>query len=111
MLRYPARAGLDRVIAAYGLIDAVHQSYLDAFSEVELIALPTSPQPSFPHGTEVPVNQADCTGLANFARAPAVSLPVPTDDLPAGVQLMAAPGDDRRLISIAAEADRIIVRP
>jgi aspartyl-tRNA(Asn)/glutamyl-tRNA(Gln) amidotransferase subunit A len=110
MLRYPARAGLDRVIGAYALIDAVRQSYLDAFAEVDLIALPTTPQPSFPHGIEVPVNQADCTGLANFARAPAVSLPVPTDDLPVGMQLTAAPGDDRRLMSIATAVDRIIVR-
>jgi aspartyl-tRNA(Asn)/glutamyl-tRNA(Gln) amidotransferase subunit A len=110
MLRYPARAGLDRVIRAYALIDAVRQSYLDAFGEIDLIAVPTTPQPSFPHGIEVPVNQADCSGLANFARAPAVSLPVPTDDLPVGMQLMAAPGDDRRLMSIAVAADRVIAR-
>jgi len=110
MLRYPAQAGLDRVIGAYALIDAVRQSYLDAFAEVDLIALPTTPQPSFPHGVEVPVNQADCTGLANFARAPAVSLPVATDDLPVGVQLMAAPGDDCRLMAIAAAVDRLIER-
>jgi aspartyl-tRNA(Asn)/glutamyl-tRNA(Gln) amidotransferase subunit A len=111
MLRFPQGAGLDRVIDAYALIDAVRQSYLDAFSELEFLALPTTPQPSFPHGVEVPVNQADCTALANFARAPAISLPVRGDDLPVGMQLMAAPGDDCRLLSIAAQVDRIIARP
>jgi aspartyl-tRNA(Asn)/glutamyl-tRNA(Gln) amidotransferase subunit A len=110
MLRYPERAGLGRVVAAYEIINAVRVSCLDAFTEVDVIALPTAPQQSFPHGIAPPVNQADCTALANFARAPAVSLPVPADGLPIGMQVIAAPGDDLRLLAIAKTVDRLIER-
>jgi aspartyl-tRNA(Asn)/glutamyl-tRNA(Gln) amidotransferase subunit A len=106
MLKYPAQAGLSRVIAAYALIESVRVACVSAFAEIDLLALPTTPQMSFPHGAEVPVNQADCTALANFARAPAITLPFASDPLPIGMQLMAAPGDDLRLLAIAAVFQR-----
>lgn len=106
MLRYPAQAGLSRVIAAYALVEGVRAACVRAFAEIDLLALPTTPQMSFPHGTEVPVSQADCTALANFARAPAITLPFATDPLPIGMQLLAAPGDDLRLLAIAAAFQR-----
>jgi Asp-tRNA(Asn)/Glu-tRNA(Gln) amidotransferase A subunit family amidase len=62
---------------------------------------------SFPHGAEIPVNQADCTALANFARAPAITLPFATHPLPIGMQLLAAPGEDLRLLAIAAVLQRL----
>lgn len=108
MLRYPAQAGLSRVIAAYEMIGALRIACLEAFAEADVFALPTTPQTSFLHDAEIPVNQADCTALANFARAPAITLPFPGDPLPIGMQLMAAPGDDLRLLAIAAAVDRFI---
>ena len=108
MLRYPAQAGLARVISAYELLDSLRRSCLNVFTEADLIALPTAPQTSFPHGIDAPVNQADCTALANFVRAPAITLPFPGQELPIGMQLMAAPGDDLWLLAVAAAVDRII---
>jgi aspartyl-tRNA(Asn)/glutamyl-tRNA(Gln) amidotransferase subunit A len=101
MLRFPARAGLRRVVVAYETVETLRNACWRAFGEVDVLALPTAPQTSFPHTAEVPVNQADCTALANFARAPAVSLPFATDPLPIGMQLVAAPGDDLRLLAFA----------
>src|SRR5205823_6348079 len=60
MLRYPDRSGLAGVVAAYEIINAVRMSCLDAFGEVDVIALPTTPQQSFPHGIAPPVDQAEC---------------------------------------------------
>lgn len=102
MLRYPAQVGISRVVAAYALVEGVRVACVRAFAEVDVLALPTTPQMSFPHDAEVPVNQADCTALANFARAPAITLPFATDPLPIGMQLLAPPGDDLRLLAIAA---------
>ena len=102
MLRYPEKAGIARLTTAYRHIEAVRTACMDAFCQADLLALPTTPQTSFPHASKAPDNQADCTALANVARSPAISLPFVTDPLPIGVQLMAAPGDDLRLLALAA---------
>jgi aspartyl-tRNA(Asn)/glutamyl-tRNA(Gln) amidotransferase subunit A len=109
MLRFPEKAGLMRLVTAYETIERVRLDCMRAFAEVDVLALPTAPQTSFPHEAPIPTDQADLTALANFARSPAVSLPFPTEGgLPAGMQLMAAPGDDRRLLALAAALDRAL---
>ncbi len=108
MLRYPAQAGVSRIIAAYALVEGVRSACMRAFAEVDVMALPTAPQMSFPHDAGAPKNQADCTALANFARAPAITRPFASDPLPIGMQLMAAPGDDLRLLAIGTAVDRVL---
>ncbi len=108
MLRYGQQAGVSRVIAAYRTIEAVRAACFRVFAAVDVLVLPTTPQPSFPHDDAAPANQADCTALANFARGPALSLPVAAGPLPVGVQLMAPPGDDLRLLALAPLVDRMI---
>lgn len=105
MLRYPAVAGLAKVIAAYEVIEAVRADCRHAFADVDLLVLPTTPQASFRHTSEPPVNQADCTALANFARAPALAFPLATGGLPASAQFLATPEQDRRLLALAAAID------
>jgi aspartyl-tRNA(Asn)/glutamyl-tRNA(Gln) amidotransferase subunit A len=107
MLRYPLKAGVLRLVAAYETIEAVRLDCARAFAEIDLLALPTAPQTSFSHDSATPTNQADLTALACFARAPAVSVPVMTEGaLPAGAQLVAAPGDDGRLLALAGALTR-----
>lgn len=109
MLRYPEKAGVMRLVAAYETIETIRLDCLRAFADIDVLVLPTTPQTSFPHDSETPLNQADCTALANFVRGPAVSLPMPTEGaLPAGMQLMAPPDDDRRLLRIAVAVDRAL---
>jgi len=107
-LRYPARAGIQRIVAAYAVVEGVHRACMKVFREVDMLALPTAPQTSFAHESRAPDNQADCTALANFARAPAISLPMAGESLPSGVQLVGAPGCDRSLLEIATAAGRIL---
>jgi len=109
MLRYPERAGAGRLAAAYAQIEAVRLACLDALTRCNALLLSTAPHTSFPHDGDTPASQADCTALANFARAPSVSLPMATDDLPAGLQLLAAPGEDWHLLGVAAAVDRALI--
>ena len=69
---------------------------------------PTTPQTSFPHDGPTPSDQADCTALANIARAPAFSLPFGADPLPIGMQLMAAPGKDEFLLNVAVALEQAL---
>lgn len=99
MLRYPLRAGQERVAAARALIERLRATTLPLYQQIDLLLLPTTPHRSFAHGAPVPVDQADLTALANFLGAPAIAIPVPcAEGLPASVQLIAAPGDDHRLL-------------
>ncbi len=107
MLRYPGIAGLAKVIASYEAIEAIRVACRRVFTEVDLLALPTTPQASFQHTAHPPVNQADCTALANFARAPALAFPLATDHLPVSAQLIAAPEQDGLLLALAPEIDRL----
>lgn len=105
MLRHPARAGHERLTAAYAGLEAVRDALRRAFHDVDLIALPTTPQTSFPHGGAVPGNQADMTALANVIGAPAVSLPVALSPLPIGMQVLAPPGADAALLQLLPALD------
>jgi len=67
----------------------------------QIVATPTTPQVAFPHGASIPVNQADFTVPANAAGLPAVSVPLPTDDLPAGLQFIGPHFAEATLIRLA----------
>lgn len=107
MLRYPARVGDAKLHAARATIAAVRTQALRALDDVDLLVMPTTPQRAFAHTQMPPIDQADCTALANFAGAPAFAFPVGALGLPASVQLLAAPGDDARLLALADAIDRL----
>jgi Asp-tRNA(Asn)/Glu-tRNA(Gln) amidotransferase A subunit family amidase len=100
MLRYAERAGAARLARAYETIERARLACLAAFRDVDLLALPTAAETSFPHETPAPTGQADLTALANFARVPALALPFGGGGLPASMQLLAPTGQDRRLLAL-----------
>jgi aspartyl-tRNA(Asn)/glutamyl-tRNA(Gln) amidotransferase subunit A len=100
MLRYAEHAGVARLAAAYEAIEGVRLACLAAFREVDVLALPTAAETSFPHTAPAPIGQADLTALANFARGPALALPFGGGGLPASMQLLAPPGEDRQLLAL-----------
>ena len=99
MLRYPERAGADKLAQAQATLDAVRADAARVFAHVDLLLMPTTPQTAFHHDAPVPVNQADFTALANVWGAPALAFPLRTGDLPASAQLLAAPGQDSALLT------------
>ncbi len=71
------------------------------------ILLPTAPQVAFSHDDKAPANQADFTCLANIAGLPAISIPAgwSSDDLPVGMQLIGAAGNELGLFALARKLD------
>jgi aspartyl-tRNA(Asn)/glutamyl-tRNA(Gln) amidotransferase subunit A len=110
MLRYAERAGHDKVDAARQVLHDLRSHATSAFNSVDLIALPTAPQASFAHDTPVPINQADLTALANFYACGAWAIPIVASHRVVSVQLMAAPGRDRWLLSFAPALDSLAPR-
>ena len=83
---------------------------LELFNEFKFIISPATPQTAFPFNQNVPVDQADFTAVANFAGCPAISIPMSVSEHnpPVGLQIMAAPGKDAELLSVAAALQKLI---
>lgn len=111
MLEFGRTASSERLQAARECIEQSATDLLGAFTEIDLLILPTTPQTPFKVTESVPSSQADFTALANFAGCPAISLPcpVPSGQSPVGLQLISAPGSDRRLLELAGTVERCLL--
>ena len=86
----------------------IRQGFEAAFQQCDVIAMPTTPTPAFRLGEKLddPLQMylSDIyTISANLAGVPAVSLPCgyTSSHLPIGLQLLAAPFDEARLLQVA----------
>ena len=110
MLDYGAKSSAVRYFKAIQKGEELKNEFLKVLSEVKFIISPTTPQTPFLFSNDVPFNQADFTALANFSGCPAVSIPIKHSigAKPMGLQLMAEPGRDVELLSIALILEEII---
>lgn len=104
LLTFGAQLPSSRLVEALDRIRRAKTACRAALRDCDMLLMPTAPQRAFAHAGPVPENQADLTSLANLAGCPALSLPVVIagDELPAAVQLIGAPWQDRRLLAIGA---------
>ena len=92
----------------------VQREFERAFSEVDVLAAPTSPSVAFRFGERVEdltaMYYADFTTIpANLSGVPALSLPSGlADGLPVGLQLMAPAREDARLYTVGAAIERAL---
>ncbi len=101
LLDYGASADREKLGEAEQRIDDARKGFDELFDTIDLLVTPTAPQSAFSFDDEVPSNQADFTALANMASAPAISLPIPSADLPVGLQLIGRRGNDALVLSVA----------
>jgi aspartyl-tRNA(Asn)/glutamyl-tRNA(Gln) amidotransferase subunit A len=79
----------------------------EAFADVDVIVLPTldSPVPTVAEAATNPEQgvSAEITAFANYYGLPAVSVPCGFDshDMPIGLQVVGAPGDERAVLKVA----------
>ena len=105
MLHYGARLGPEKRQASQAAIDGLRAQAGAVFADIDVLLLPTTPHTAFAHTNAAPASQADWACLANMLGAPALSFPCPTEGLPVSCQLLAAPGQDERLLSLACALD------
>lgn len=103
MLEYGRDASAGRLARAERLIQTAGFALRRALRDLDVVVAFTAPRPAFPFGEQAPDHLADATALANFAGCPAISVPGGLSDegLPIGLQLMAAPLRERRLLDVA----------
>ena len=105
MLHYGDRLVPEKRQASQSAIDGLRAQVGALFAGIDVLLLPTTPHTSFAHTEVAPASQADWACLANTLGAPALSFPCPTDGLPVSCQLLAAPGQEERLLSLACALD------
>jgi aspartyl-tRNA(Asn)/glutamyl-tRNA(Gln) amidotransferase subunit A len=104
MLDFAAGKSAADYARADRVLDAATLKMRRLFAQVDVLALPTTPQGAFALDGPAPVSCADLTSFASLAGCPAVSLPMGNlpDGLPIGLQLVGARGSDLRLLELAA---------
>ena len=91
------------ITAAQRVRNGVTALVRDRLPEGTALAIPAAPGPAFMLGDQ-PNREAivRLTCIAGLAGAPALAVPAGTvDGLPVGLQLVAAPGGDERLLELA----------
>ena len=103
--------------AYYGKAQAVRtkiiQDFEKVFEDVDLLVGPTAPTTAFAIGqrSDDPIQMylADVMTVApSLVGLPAISVPCKTSKMPIGLQLIAPQRADRKLLTIAEQAERII---
>lgn len=104
MLAYGATVSPERYSRERETIERAGAALRAVLDRFDVVITPATPQRAFRFEDPVPANQADFTAIANFAGCPAVSIPLPPpgDGRPVGLQLLAAPGRDSTLLSVAS---------
>jgi aspartyl-tRNA(Asn)/glutamyl-tRNA(Gln) amidotransferase subunit A len=110
MLAWAREQPVEKVEAARAYMLSSLSGLDEAFFDTDdFLVLPTASHQAFDHDSPAPLDQADLTVLASVAGWPAISLPVwpAGPGLPAGLQILTAPGQDHALLEFAArlEAD------
>lgn len=108
MLHYGAGLPLAKRQSSQTAIDDLRSHAMCLFADIDVLLLPTTPHTSFAHTEAAPASQADWACLANMLGAPALSFPCPTADMPVSCQLLAAPGQDERLLLLACALDTFL---
>ena len=103
-LEFGRRAEAERIARATRQLYEARRSIGAWFDRAPVIVLPATPQTAFAFDGDAPTSQADFAAPSSILGLPAISIPAPAgaDSLPIGVQLLAAPGNDALLLTVAA---------
>ena len=110
MIAFGAAKSAPHLAMAHASVDAAVLVLRQQLDGVDALCWPTAPQSAFSFNAPAPANQADFTCLANFTGAPAISLPlrVAGTEMPIGLQIVAARGEDVVMLDVAAEIEKTL---
>ncbi len=96
----------ERYLAALAFVDRIRQKMAPLFHQYSVLLSPAAKGPAPPglSSTGDPLMNAPWTALG----VPAISVPMPVDGLPLGLQLTAGAGQDDLLLATAAQVERRI---
>lgn len=104
-LEFGRNASAEKKAGAQAIREFARARIGEWLARCDVLVLPSTPQKAFPFDGPVPADQADYATVSSLLGLPAISVPAPVTpgELPIGVQLVAAHGDDARLLNAAAK--------
>lgn len=110
-IRYGGKLDSDDIASAELRIAGFCNQWREAMAPFDVCILPSTACASFPQRERHPQNTADLTSIASATGLPALSLPlpVPTDEMPVGLQLIGSVGGDHELLRIAQELETALI--
>ena len=113
MLEYGRDVGAARLVKAQQVVHRLGFEVRRLLGEVDLIASPGAAQAAFSFDQPAPANQADFSAIANFAGAPAITLPMGLsgDGLPMAFQFTGRPFGEGALLAAAADVEAALPAP
>lgn len=109
-LEYGRKLSATKLVEAQREIARVVELTSAAFSKVNAVLLPTTPQVAFDFDDPVPRSQADFTALANLTNRPAVSVPIGFSDadMPVGMQVLGHSWFDHEVLQVGAAYQELV---
>ncbi len=106
MLEFGGKLSADKLSQYRDLVDEFAKRWHRCTGEFDAVLLPTSPVPAFAHALPTPDSLADLTVIATATGSPAATIPIPSRDLPAGLQIVGHAGADELVITLAERLSR-----
>ncbi|MFM7395657.1 MAG: amidase [Gammaproteobacteria bacterium] len=108
MLDYGASLGADKLEDFRARVRRFAYAVQSVMQPLGALVLPTTPGQAFDFDGPTPTDLADLTVIATAAGLPAASVPLPTeDDLPAGLQVVTAQGEDLLACELARRFESV----
>jgi len=109
MLEFGSRLSSDKLTEMSARIAGFNDRWRQATSDFDVTLTPTTTVLAFPHSEPSPDTVADLTVMASATGLPAISVPLPVDSLPIGLQVIGHHNDDERLCTLAEGIFRTLV--
>ncbi|MCB1609110.1 MAG: amidase, partial [Xanthomonadales bacterium] len=109
MLQFAQTRSASDLVAAERELDQALLTLREILGRHDVLLTPATPQSAYALTDPVPTDQALLTAIANFAGAPAISVPMApaADGLSIGLQAIGAIGSDLLLMALAERFEQL----
>lgn len=101
MLTFGATLDANKLDRYRSIIAEFRRNWRSLTDRFDAILLPTSPVTAFAHALPTPDSLADLTVIATANGSPAITIPLATESLPAGLQIVGKPSVDSMVLELA----------
>lgn len=101
MLEFGGRLDAVKIASYRATVDEFATRWRETTHKVDIILIPTCPVTAFAHALPTPDSLADLTVIATATGSPAATIPLASQGLPVGLQIVGRPGTDELVMALA----------
>lgn len=101
MLEFGGRLDAVKIASYRATVDEFATRWRETTHNFDIILIPTCPVTAFAHALPTPDSLADLTVIATATGSPAATIPLASQGLPVGLQIVGRPGTDELVMALA----------